>query len=57
MQEIEQPEEKRQFNVYLSPPLIRRAKHAAVDETISLSRLVENALVAHLDRLEGGKSQ
>ncbi|HEY7932738.1 MAG TPA: hypothetical protein VID48_02845 [Solirubrobacteraceae bacterium] len=54
---VEQPEEKRQFNVYLPPALIRRAKHAAVDEVISLSRLVEDALVAHLDRLQAGKSQ
>jgi predicted HicB family RNase H-like nuclease len=53
----EQPEEKRQFNVYLPPVLIRRAKHAAVDEAVSLSRLVEDALLAHLDRLERAQSQ
>jgi predicted HicB family RNase H-like nuclease len=46
-------EPKQQFNVYLPPSLIRRAKHAAVDEAVSLSRLVENALTAHLERLEG----
>jgi predicted HicB family RNase H-like nuclease len=45
-------EEKQQFNVYLPPALIRRAKHAAVDEAVSLSQLVEDALVAHLDQLE-----
>ncbi len=50
-------EEKQQFNVYLPPALIRRVKHAAVDEAISLSRFVELALVAHLDRLEGGSSR
>jgi predicted HicB family RNase H-like nuclease len=46
------PAEKQQFNVYLPPALIRRVKHAAVDQAISLSRLVEDALVAHLERLD-----
>jgi hypothetical protein len=32
--------------------VIRRAKHAAVDEAVSLSKLVQDALTAHLDRLD-----
>jgi predicted HicB family RNase H-like nuclease len=46
-------ERKQQFNVYLPPALIRRAKHAAVDSAVSLSKLVEDALTAHLNRIDG----
>jgi predicted HicB family RNase H-like nuclease len=53
----EQATDKQQFNVYLPPALIRRTKHAAVDQAMSLSRLVELALTAHLDALEQGQRQ
>ena len=49
-------EAKQQFNVYLPPALIRRAKHATIDRSMSLSRLVEVALTAQLDRFDDGEA-
>ncbi len=45
-------EQKVQFNVYLPPELVRSVKHRAVDDGVSLSELVQRALIAHLRRAD-----
>ena len=48
-------EGKKQFNVYLAPGLIRRAKYRALDDQTSLSELVQRALERYL--AEGGSDE
>ena len=45
--------EKTQFNVYLPAPLVKRVKHAAIEEGLSLSAYVEQALMQVLNSKEG----
>jgi predicted lactoylglutathione lyase len=41
-------EEKQQFNVYLTPAMIKQIKHRSVDEQLSLSDLVEKVFTAYI---------
>ena len=45
--------EKAQFNVYLPAQLVKRVKHAAIEEGMSLSAYVEQVLTQVLNSKEG----
>ena len=45
-------DEKRQFNLYLPEELIKRVKHAAIEDEQRLSEFVSLALVAYLQHRE-----
>jgi predicted HicB family RNase H-like nuclease len=47
--------DKQQFNIYLSPEVIRKVKHSAIDAGKSLSAFVEDALQLYLQKLKGGR--
>ena len=46
-------ENKQQFNVYLTPQIVKQMKHRSIDEQLSLSDLVEKVFTAYL--AQGGE--
>jgi predicted HicB family RNase H-like nuclease len=49
--------DQQQFNVYLPRELVRSVKHAAIEEGVSLSKLVELALTGYLEQLAGQRGE
>lgn len=48
---------KRQFNVQLPQELITQIKHAAIDESVTLSELVDTLLRTSLEQRQAGRSE
>ncbi len=51
----EEPTPKQQFNVYLSPELIKNLKHHCIERGGSLSNLVEKIIQEYLQQQQTGK--
>lgn len=45
-------DKKQQFNIYLTPKLVREVKHTSIDAGQSLSKFVEDALIAHIKKVK-----
>jgi len=50
-------EEKQQFNVYLTPGIVKQMKHRSIDEQLSLSDLVEKVFAGWLSQTNDAYSK